>query len=425
LEEEKKKTTQRSEDFYKTDLIIFKEVGEVMIEVRGKFNTAKIFTDNVEEAAMAQIIELCNQEFVKDSIIRIMPDTHAGAGCTIGTTMTVSDKIVPNLVGVDIGCGMETIRLKNSDIDLKKLDRVIHEHIPAGFDIRKKQHPYAANVELDKLVCKKEVSLDRAKLSIGTLGGGNHFIEVNKDDAGQLYLVVHSGSRHLGKQVAQVYQERGYRELIKNNEYITELIKELKAQGREKEIQQEITKVKVEKINKQLAYVQGKSFDDYLNDMKIVQKFAVLNRKAIVDEIVKRMEFEVVEQFTTIHNYIDLDNMILRKGAISARNGERVLIPINMRDGSLICIGKGNKDWNYSAPHGAGRLVSRSKAKEMFSLEEFKKSMEGIYSTTINKSTLDECAMAYKPMEEIIENIQDTVDIINIIKPIYNFKAAE
>jgi tRNA-splicing ligase RtcB len=396
-----------------------------MIEVRGKYNKAKIFTDNVEEAAMSQIIELCNQEFVKDSIIRIMPDTHAGAGCTIGTTMTVSDKIVPNLVGVDIGCGMETIKLKNNDIDLEKLDRVIHEYIPAGFDIRRKQHPYAAYVELDKLVCKKEVSLDRAKLSIGTLGGGNHFIEVNKDDSGYLYLVVHSGSRHLGKQVAQVYQDRGYRELLKHNEYVSQLIKELKAQGREKEIQEEITKVKVEKINKQLAYVQGKSFDDYLNYMKIVQKFAVLNRKAIVDEIVKRMEFQVAEQFTTIHNYIDIDNMILRKGAISARNGERVLIPINMRDGSLICIGKGNKDWNYSAPHGAGRLMSRSKAKEVISLEEFKKSMEGIYSTTVNRSTLDECALAYKPMDEIVENIKDTVDIIETIKPIYNFKAAE
>jgi len=404
---------------------LFKEVGEVMIQVRGKYNTAKIFTDNVEEAAMAQIIELCNQEFVKDSIIRIMPDTHAGAGCTIGTTMTISDKIVPNLVGVDIGCGMETIKLKNKDIDLEKLDRVIHEYIPSGFDIRKKKHPYADKVDFAHLVCKESVNLERAELSIGTLGGGNHFIEVNKDETGQLYLVVHSGSRHLGKQVAEFYQELGYRELVKNNEYISELIKELKAQGREKEIQQEIKKVKPVKISKQLAYVQGKSYNDYLNDMKIVQKFAVLNRKAIVDEIVNRMEFEVIEQFTTIHNYIDLDSMILRKGAISARSGEVVLIPMNMRDGSLICIGKGNKDWNYSAPHGAGRLMSRSKAKEVISLEEFEKSMEGIYSTTVNRSTLDECALAYKPMDEIIANIQDTVDIINIIKPIYNFKAAE
>lgn len=396
-----------------------------MIEIKGKYNTAKVFTDNVEDVAVAQILELCNQEFVKDSSIRIMPDTHAGAGCTIGTTMTISDKVVPNLVGVDIGCGMETIKLKNKELDLGKLDRVIHEHIPSGFDTRKKQHSYVEKIDFDKLACKKNVGIDRARLSVGTLGGGNHFIEVNKDGAGELYLVVHSGSRHLGKQVAEFYQALGYKELVKNSEYLSELVGRLKAEGREKEIQEEIRNAKPLKINKQLAYVQGKSYEDYLNDMKIVQKFAVLNRKAMVDEIVKRMEIDIAEQFTTIHNYIDLDHMILRKGAISARSGERVLIPINMRDGSLICTGKGNKDWNYSAPHGAGRLMSRSKAKEVISLEEFKKSMEGIYSTTVNRSTLDECALAYKPMDEIVSNIQDTVEIVDRIKPVYNFKAAE
>jgi len=396
-----------------------------MIEIRGKYNTAKVFTDNVEEDAVAQIIELCNQEFAKGSIIRIMPDTHAGAGCTIGTTMTIKDKIVPNLVGVDIGCGMETIKLKNKNIELSKLDKVIHEYIPAGFDIRKKEHPYAKNIDLEELICRKNVNINRAKLSIGTLGGGNHFIEVNKDKEGNLYLVVHSGSRHLGKQVAQFYQELGYKELVTQSEIIKELVEKMKAEGREKEIQTEIKEIKTSSVSKHLAYVQGKSFDNYLSDMKLVQKFAVLNRKAIVDEIVKRMDFKIEEQFTTIHNYIDLDNMILRKGAISAREGEKVLIPINMRDGSLICIGKGNRDWNYSAPHGAGRLMSRSKAKEVITLSEFKKSMEGIYSTTVNKSTIDESPMAYKPMEEIIENIRDTVEIIDIIKPIYNFKAAE
>ncbi|OPZ91611.1 MAG: RNA-splicing ligase RtcB [Firmicutes bacterium ADurb.Bin419] len=277
-------------------------MGEIMIEIRGKYNTARVFTDNVEDVAIAQILELCNQEFVKDSIIRIMPDTHAGAGCTIGTTMTISDKIVPNLVGVDIGCGMETIKLINTDIDLEKLDRVIHEYIPSGFDTRKNQHPYAKNVDFDKLVCKKGVSIDRAKISIGTLGGGNHFIEVNKEEGGELYLVVHSGSRHLGKQVAEFYQELGYKELVRDSQYVSEIVMKLKAEGREKEIQQEIQKVRPLKISKQLAYVQGKNYNDYLNDMKIVQKFAVLNRKAIVDEIVKRMEFEVIEQFTTIHN---------------------------------------------------------------------------------------------------------------------------
>lgn len=396
-----------------------------MIEIKGKFNTAKVFTDNIEDKAAEQIMELCNQEFVRDSVIRIMPDTHAGAGCTIGTTMTITDKIVPNLVGVDIGCGMETIKLKDQSVDLEKLDKVIHEYIPSGFDIRKKPHEYSNELELNDLACKNHVDLNRARLSIGTLGGGNHFIELNKDKNGDIYLVVHSGSRHLGKQVAQHYQELGYKELVKKSEVISDIVNKLKKDGRQQEIQKEIEKIKKTYISKHLAYVHGKSYDDYLSDMKIVQRFAVLNRKAIVDEIVKRMGFQILEQFTTIHNYIDLDNMILRKGAISAQNGEKVLIPINMRDGSLVCIGKGNKDWNYSAPHGAGRLMSRSKAKEVISLEDFQKSMEGIYSTTVNSSTLDECALAYKPMDEIIENIRDTVDIVDIIKPIYNFKAAE
>ncbi|MCX7747926.1 MAG: RtcB family protein [Clostridia bacterium] len=396
-----------------------------MVEIRGKYNTAKVFTDNIEGEAVAQIMELCNQEFVRDSVIRIMPDTHAGAGCTIGTTMTIKDKVVPNLVGVDIGCGMETIKLKESELDLEKLDKVIHEYIPAGFETRKKNHDYANYIDFDKLQSKKNVSIDRAKLSIGTLGGGNHFIEANRDKKGSLYLVVHSGSRHLGKQVAEYYQDLGYKELVKNSLYIKGLIDELKAQGRHQEIQTELNKTKVDKFNKQLAYVEGKNYEDYLNDMRIVQRFAVYNRKAIVDEIIKRMNITVEEQFTTIHNYIDLDEMILRKGAISAKLNEKVLIPINMRDGSLICTGKGNKDWNYSAPHGAGRLMSRSKAKQVLSLEEFQKSMEGIYSTTINRSTLDECAFAYKPMDEIIQNVQETVEIVDIIRPIYNFKASE
>lgn len=370
----------------------------IMIEIKGKYNTAKIFTDNIDSGAIDQITELCNQEFVKDSTIRIMPDAHTGIGCTIGTTMTISDKVVPNLVGVDIGCGMETVKLKDKKIDLEELDRIIHEYIPGGFKIRKKQHRYAEYVDFDKLACKKHIDLNRARLSIGTLGGGNHFIEVNADENGSLYLVVHSGSRHLGKQAAEYYQDLGYRELKKK-------------QGSQN-------------INKHLAYVEGENFTNYLNDMKIIQKYAEYNRKAIVDEIMDRMGLEMEEQFTTIHNYIDLDAMILRKGAISARKGERVLIPINMRDGSLICIGKGNKDWNYSAPHGAGRIMSRRQAKKNITLESFQKSMEGIYTTTVNKHTLDEAAFAYKPMEEIIKNIKDTVEIVHIIKPIYNFKAS-
>ncbi|HEX9059495.1 MAG TPA: RtcB family protein [Clostridia bacterium] len=396
-----------------------------MIELKGKYNTAKVFTDNIEGEAIAQILELCNQEFVKDSVIRIMPDTHAGAGCTIGTTMTIKDRVVPNLVGVDIGCGMETVKLKDTGVDLKRLDSVIHEYIPSGFDVRKKTHKYAEQIDFDSLCCKKDVSIDRAKLSIGTLGGGNHFIEMNKGSDGSLYLVVHSGSRNLGNQAAKYYQDLGYKELVKENSAVGEIIKSLKEQGRQAEIQTEIKKVKVENLSKQLAYVKGKTYENYINDMKIMQLFAVKNRMAIVDEITSRMGFEVIEQFTTIHNYIDKESMILRKGAISAKKGERVLIPINMRDGSLICIGKGNSDWNYSAPHGAGRLMSRSKAKEVLSLEEFKKSMEGIYTTTVNRSTLDECAFAYKPMEEIMNNIEDSVEIVDVIKPVYNFKAAE
>lgn len=402
--------------------LYFKE-GVILMEIIGAYNTAKVYTKNLESTAREQIEELCNQEFVKDSVIRIMPDTHAGAGCTIGTTMTISDKIVPNLVGVDIGCGMETVKLKEKNIELQKLDKIIYEYIPSGFDIRKKEHKYNDYIDYDDLVCKKKVNINRAKLSIGTLGGGNHFIEVNRDQNKDMYLVVHSGSRNLGKQVAEYYQGLAYKELI-NKERET-LVRECKAEGREDEIECGIQNMNAIKISKHLSYLQGKNYEDYLNDMKIVQQYAVYNRKAIVDEIVTRMGLKIKEQFTTIHNYIDLDTMILRKGAISAQEEEKVLIPINMRDGSLICIGKGNKDWNYSAPHGAGRLMSRKEAKESITMTEFKKSMEGIYTTSVNKSTLDECAFAYKPMDEIIENIQDTVEIVDIIRPIYNFKAGE
>jgi RNA-splicing ligase RtcB len=396
-----------------------------LFELQGKYNLAKVFTDNVESTAQSQIIELLNQEFVKDSKIRIMPDTHAGAGCVIGTTMTIQDKIVPNLVGVDIGCGMEVIEILNEDIDLEKLDKVIYENIPSGFAVRKTEHKYADNINFDSLKCKNHVNIDRAKLSIGTLGGGNHFIEVNKDSNGKIYLVIHSGSRHLGKQVAEYYQELGYNELININNQKTNLIKKLKSEGRENEIQSAIKEISIPKFPKSLAYVQGKNFKDYLHDMKIVQEFAVYNRKAMIDEIINKLDLNTSNQFTTIHNYIDMEEMILRKGAVSAQKFEKLIIPINMRDGSLICIGKGNKDWNCSAPHGAGRLMSRSKTKELVTMEEYEKSMHGIFTTSVNQSTLDESPMAYKPMQEIIDNIQNTVDILNIIKPIYNFKAGE
>lgn len=393
-----------------------------MIEIKGKYNTAKVFTDNLEEKAAGQILELCSQEFVKDSQIRIMPDTHAGAGCTIGTTMTIKDKIVPNLVGVDIGCGMFISMLERTRIDFDKLDRVIRSYVPSGFDVRETPHEYSNYIDLDDLKCKEYVNLQRASLSIGTLGGGNHFIEMNKDEDQNIYLVVHSGSRHLGKQIAEYYQDRATKEIVKKSN--DAIITELKSKGRDKEIQGEIEKERA-KINGALSYVEGQTFEDYIYDMHIAQKFAEYNRKAIAEVLIREMSFNVADSFTTIHNYIDLNEMILRNGAISAKKGEVLIIPINMRDGSIIATGKGNADWNQSAPHGAGRLMSRKQAKRSLSLDEYKKSMEGIYTTSLSMNTLDEAPFAYKPIEEIIANVQDTVDISKIIKPIYNFKASD
>lgn len=399
-----------------------------MLELKGKYNEAKIFTDTVDEASISQVLLLLNQEFVSDSKIRLMPDIHAGAGCTIGTTMTITDKIVPNLVGVDIGCGMEVIEVKEKHIELEKLDKLIYEKIPSGFNIREKSHRYFKNINLEDLYCYKQIDKKRAEKSLGTLGGGNHFIEANKDNEGNIYIVVHSGSRHLGLEVANYYQEEGYKELNGSAQKdIDTLIMELKAQGKQKEIQKSIAALKNTKrtnIPRQLAYVSGGLFIQYIHDMKIIQKYAELNRQAMIDEIVKGMKLHVIDQFTTIHNYIDTDAMILRKGAVSAKDREKLLIPINMRDGSLICTGKGNDEWNQSAPHGAGRLMSRSAAKESFTVSEFKKQMEGIYTTSVNRDTLDECPMAYKGMDDIVNNIDDTVEIDRIIKPIYNFKAS-
>ena len=400
-----------------------------MIELNGKYNTAKIFTDVVDQSAISQVIELLNQEFVAGSRIRMMPDIHAGAGCTIGTTMTITDKIVPNLVGVDIGCGMETVRVREDHMEMQRLDKAIRELIPAGFEIRKSAHRYADRVDLDSLRCAKHVDLDRARRSVGSLGGGNHFIEVDQDDQGQLYIVVHSGSRHLGLEVAKHYQEAGYKALNKTDEAsIQKFIDEMKAAGRQREIQKELKHLKAAtntSVPKALAYVEGSLFDDYIYDMKIVQKFAELNRQAMMDEILKAMKLHPEEQFTTIHNYIDTSAMILRKGAVSAAAGEKLLIPINMRDGSLVCVGRGNEDWNCSAPHGAGRLMSRAQAKESFTVSEFKKQMEGIYTTSVGKDTLDECPMAYKGMQDILDNIGPTADVVSIIKPVYNFKAGD
>lgn len=369
-----------------------------MLELRGKYNSAKVFTANIDPEAVNQIIELCNQEFVSGSKIRIMPDVHAGAGCVIGTTMTIKDKVVPNLVGVDIGCGMYTLRLGKVRLGLEKLDRVISSQIPSGFDVRKREHKLAAEIDLTKLRCRGYVDLERGYLSIGTLGGGNHFIEVNQDREGNLYLVIHSGSRNIGLQVAEYYQNLAYQKL------------------------KDKFKNKVN-IPKALAYLEGKEFQDYLHDIKIMQHYARLNRQAMAEVILTAMDLEPEDGFSTIHNYIDTRSMILRKGAISAQKGEKVLIPINMRDGCVIAIGKGNPDWNYSAPHGAGRLLSRRQALAQLSVAKFQEEMKGVYTTSVGKATLDEAPMAYKPMDEILENIRDAVEVVDVIKPVYNYKA--
>ena len=400
-----------------------------MKEVHGQFNYAKVFTDVVDEKSLLQIKALCDQEFSKDSRIRLMPDVHAGSGCTIGTTMTIKDKIVPNLVG------METVCIK-ADADFSRnfngaeLDRVIRENIPSGYKIRTTPHVYAEEVEWNKL--RGELDISRAKCSLGTLGGGNHFIEADRDNEGNLYFVVHSGSRHAGLEIANYYQEQAWLQL--NQSMVKDcklLVEQLKNEGHENEIQTKLSELKShmpKKLPKDLAYVSGSLFDDYINDMRIMQHFAKLNRKAMVQAILEGLHIkdeDVLEQFTTIHNYIDTENMILRKGVVSAQKGEKLLIPINMRDGSLICAGKGNEDWNFSAPHGAGRLMSRMEAKEKLEIADFKKTMEGIWSSTVNLETIDEAPMAYKKMEDIVLNIAPTAEIVKIIKPIYNYKAGE
>lgn len=552
-----------------------------MFELNGKYNSCKVFTDNCDNETISQLTALLNQESVKGSRIRIMPDTHAGKGSVIGTTMTISDKVIPNIVGVDIGCftgdtevwcsagyykpikdlvdngrfmtdsydfevkgfvicgavakktrenaplvrvnygghsvrctpdhqflvstnssvyydsdetelkwieakdlkegmrlvaedarvivksveeltetedvycltvedthnftikggiivhncGMTAVKLKEKRVDLPKLDSVIRKYVPSGYEVH--DEPICEDSPISGLRCAKYVNLNRAMKSLGTLGGGNHFIEVDKDSDDNLWLVVHTGSRHLGIEVCDYYQDLGYKRLSEKasggslKEKSDELIKKLKSEGRDKEISKSLEKLRAEykasniSIPQALAYVEGQDFDDYLHDMDLVQQHAVINRMTIVRQIIKNMKLHVVDEFTTIHNYIDVENMILRKGSVSAQLGEKLIIPMNMRDGSLICIGKGNPDWNYSAPHGAGRLMSRSQAKESISMSDFKKSMEGIYSTSVSRSTIDESPMVYKPMQEIIDNIKDTVDIVDIIKPIYNFKAGE
>ena len=565
-----------------------------MFELNGKYADCKVFTDNVSNETVSQLMTLLNQESVSGSKIRIMPDTHAGKGCVIGTTMTLKDKVIPNLVGVDIGCftgdtkvwcsagyyrtikelaekdgefltdsfdldmryfvanaararktrenaelvrvtyggmtsigskpvsvrctpdhkflvstnpnvyydnlntdliwveakdlkngmrlvaddmyifvhnvevleeredvycltveethnfsieygvivhncGMLAVKLEEKEIDLELLDDVIRKYVPFGGDVHDKIKPFKTSLDCESLRCwgKAKIREMLAYASVGTLGGGNHFIEANKDKDGNIWLVVHTGSRHLGLEVCDYYQSAGYeaiKEKLNNGSKAKkrkELIEKLKEEGRSKEISSELKKFEknyVEEtpsVPRDLAYVEDELFDDYIHDMDMVQKHASCNRAEIVRTILRYTGLTEVERFETIHNYIDVENMILRKGSVSAQKGEKLIIPINMRDGSLICIGKGNPDWNFSAPHGAGRLMSRSEAKELVSMNEYEESMKGIFTTCVNRSTLDESPMAYKPMQEIIENVQDTVEIVDIIKPIYNFKASE
>ena len=400
-----------------------------MVTIQGLYNTAVCYTPELEDLAAKQIKAVCDQAEFAGCKIRVMPDVHAGKGCTIGTTMTIQDKIVPGMVGVDIGCGMETVELAESEIDFTKLDALIRKEIPYGREVRDTLHALNTEIDLTQLRCADQVNLNRAMRSIGTLGGGNHFIEVDRSEDGRLFLIVHSGSRHLGTEVAEYYQNEGRRALWGGANYqIQEVIAQLKAEGRFKEIQKTISALRTEhelSIPKDLAYVEGKLFEDYIHDMKITQQFAMLNRKAMVDVIMTGMGFTAVEAFTTIHNYIDTDSMILRKGSVSARAGEKLLIPINMRDGSLICVGKGNQDWNCSAPHGAGRLMSRRAAFNVLTMEEFKREMEGIYTTCVLPDTLDESPMAYKNMDEIVDQIGPTAEVVERIRPVYNFKAAD
>lgn len=364
-----------------------------MLKIDGKYNSAIAYARTLEKSAMGQLKALCDLPFTEGAKLRVMPDAHAGAGCVVGTTMTVTDKIVPNLVGVDIACGMETVNIGKVRVDFRKLDNVIREHVPSGFALREKPHRFAEEWEFGRLRCAKILQPDKTLKALGSLGGGNHFIEVSEDaESGERYLIVHSGSRNPGLQVANYYQNKA-------------------------------GEARKEGLAWELAYVSGSDFEDYVHDMKIMQSFANLSRRAMVDEILKGMKWKARDSFTTMHNYLDVENMILRKGAVSAQKGERLLIPMNMRDGSLLCEGLGNPEWNYSAPHGAGRIYSRKEARENLTLTRFREEMAGIYSTSINKDTIDESPGAYKPMAEIMEQIGETVKIKAILKPIYNFKA--
>ncbi|MDI9520826.1 MAG: RtcB family protein [Bacillota bacterium] len=403
----------------------------LMFEIKGKIATAVCFATVVEDEAIEQIRRMCDYELTQGSRVRIMPDVHAGKGCTIGTTMTVTDKVCPNIVGVDIGCGMYTLKLADKELDFARIDEAAH-FIPSGMNTwEERVEPF----DLAALRCFRELkNTKRLERSLGTLGGGNHFIEIEKASDGAFYLVVHSGSRNLGKQVAEIYQQlaidlhRGKEAFFKQRD---EIIRSYKEDGRGSEIQKTLKKLKksfetqVLPVPEDLCWLYGSDLEDYLHDMEICQRFACRSREIMAETILQRTGMTAGEAFHTIHNYIDTKEMIIRKGAISAHQGEKVLIPINMRDGSVLAVGKGNPEWNYSAPHGAGRIMSRSRAFKSIDMKAYQAAMANVYSSTVNEQTLDEAPMAYKSMEDIIDVIHESVDVIDIMKPVYNFKAAE
>lgn len=401
------------------------------IEIKGKVNTALCYAKVVEDEAIEQVRRMCDYPMTEGTRIRIMPDVHAGKGCTIGTTMTITDKAVPNVVGVDIGCGMYTVNLGKVEMDFEKVDEAAH-FIPSGRDVWEGRQE---KFDLTVLRCYRELKdAKRLARSLGTLGGGNHFIEIDEANDGTKYLIIHSGSRNLGKQVAELYQQlairlnRGYGDYLEQRD---EIIRTYKEQGRKTEIQNALKQLHWQiyesptSMPEDLCYLEGKYLDDYLHDVEICQAFARRSREKMAEIILDRTGMTGSEAFHTIHNYIDTEEMILRKGAIAAHKGEKVLIPINMRDGSILAIGKGNPEWNFSAPHGAGRIMSRSNAFKELTMEEYKKTMEGVYATSVNESTLDEAPMAYKSLDDIIDVIKESVDVIDVMKPIYNFKASD
>lgn len=402
-----------------------------MLEIKGNKNTAICYAKVIEDGAVQQIRRMCDYELAEGSRIRIMPDVHAGKGCTIGTTMTVTDKVCPNIVGVDIGCGMYTVQLADTNLDFERMDEACH-YIPSGMNVWEGRQEKFDLSDLRSYRSLKDTK--RLGRSLGTLGGGNHFIEVDRSTDGTFYLVIHSGSRNLGKQVAEHYQQLAIDlHAGKEDYYIRrdEIIRSYKEEGRKSEIQQALKNLEKEytaknpDVPEDLCWLHGSFLEDYLHDVEICQQFARRSREKMAEILLERTGMTAVSSFHTIHNYIDTQEMILRKGAIAAHAGEKVLIPINMRDGSVIATGKGNPEWNYSAPHGAGRVMSRAAARASVNLEEYRKSMEGIYTTSVNKNTIDEAPMVYKSLEDIIGVISESVDIVDIMKPVYNFKAAD